>query len=348
MQTFGLSLAATVGLAACVGGVNAQLIGLDTTATLDRWMYPFSGSPGTRLSASTFGAPRLDGFDDHDAQFIVGFDTDGLVPVGLAPALYRVVSATVYATVTNDRQFRFDPTYDNQNTYQSQEGGYPALVPDADTGRPVHLWGVGYRDGFTLETWTETSPFGFNPTIPPAQEARTAFIATFDANGQASDASNHLTAERDLDPMAIGQADGVSPGQLVAADTTFAFSVDLCGQGTRTYLNESLAAGELRFGISCLHPADGGPSGGAGDPSYPVWYTRENPIAQILGLQPRLELEVRVGSAADYNGDGLRNFFDIAAFLDDFNTGAPAADLNTDCTLNFFDLLTFIDEFNTP
>ena len=43
--------------------------------SLDRWNYPFNGSPGTRLSASTFGAVDLEGFDDHDAQFIVGFDT---------------------------------------------------------------------------------------------------------------------------------------------------------------------------------------------------------------------------------------------------------------------------------
>lgn len=346
MTNGSLTLAAFLGLAAACHGAGAQLFMLDQTATLDRWMYPFNGSPGTRLSASTFGAPRLEGFDDHDAQFIVGFDVDGSVPVGLAPTAYRVVSATVYATVSNDLQFRFDPTYDDQNTYESQEGGYPGLTPDADTGRPVHLWGVGYRDGFTIQTWTETTAFGFNPTIPPAQEARTAFIATFDAAGVAADATNHLTSEIDLSPMAIGQADGVSPGELVPTDTTFAFTVDLCAEGVRAYLGQSLSAGEVRLGISSLHPADGGPGGGTGDPSYPIWYTRENPIAQILGLQPRLELEVRVGSAADYNGDGLRNFFDLTAFLDDFNVGLPAADINADCTLNFFDLLAFISEFN--
>lgn len=326
---------------------HAQVFSVATDANLDRWMYPFNGSPGTRLSASTFGAPRLEGFDDYDAQFIVGFRTSSGVPAGQAPSAYRVISAKVYAVVSNDGQFRFDPTYDHQNTYQNQVGSYPGLVPDSDPGRPVTLWGVGYRDGFSLANWIETSPFGFNPTIPPAQQARTAFMATFSADGSASDASNHLKAEADLTPAAIGQTDTVNPGDLVPADTEFAFEVNLCDPGVRAYLTQSLSAGELRFAIACLHPADGGPDGGSGDVTYPVWYTRENPIAQIFGLVPHLEIQVRVGNAGDYNGDGIRNFFDISAFLNDFNAGNPAADMNTDCALNFFDISIFLNEFNT-
>lgn len=337
-----------VSLAALAPSAHAQLIDMTTNATLDRWMYPFNGSPGNRLSASTFGAPRLEGFDDHDSQFIVGFRTDGFVPTGQAPGAYRVIAATVYATVSNEAQFHYDPTYDPQNTYENQEGSYPGLVPDADLGRPVHLWGIGYRDGYSLQTWTEMSPFGFNPTVPPAQEARTAFSAVFDASGTAIDISNHLKAEIDRTPLGIGRCDTVTPGDFVPADSTFAFEVDLCDPGTRAYLAQSLAAGELRFGITSLHPASGGPGGGTGDPSYPIWYTRENPIAQLLGFQPRLEIEVWVGSAADYNGDGLRNFFDISAFIADYNSGSPAADLNSDCLLNFFDISAFIAEFNTP
>lgn len=325
-----------------------QLIQFASDATLDRWMYPFNGTPGTRLSASTFGIPRLAGFDDHDAQFIVGFRTDPTVPTGLAPSSYRVISATVTATVANDQQFRYDPTYDAHNTYENQEGSFPGLIPDSDPGRPIMIWGVGYRDGFSLATWRENSPFGFNPTVPPSQEARTAYIAIFDAAGNATDASNHLKAGIDLTPMAVGTTDAVAPGALVPADTTFTFEINLCDPGTRAYLRQSLAAGELRFGISSLHEAEGGPDGGSGEFSFPIWYTRENPIAQILGYKPRLELDVRVGNAGDYNGDGLRNFFDISAFLNDFNAGNPAADMNSDCVLNFFDISIFLNEFNNP
>lgn len=331
----------------CGPAAHAQVFSVATDATLDRWMYPFNGSPGTRLSASTFGAPRLEGFDDYDAQFIVGFRTDGDVPAGQPASAYRVISATVYAVVSNDGQFRYDPTYDNQNTYQNQVGEYPGLVPDSDPGRPVTLWGLGYREGYSLANWGETSPFGFNPTIPPAQEARTAFMATFGVDGTPSDASNHLTAEIDLVPAAIGQTATVAPGDPVPVDTEFAFEINLCDPGVRAYLTQSLSAGELRFAVASLQPADGGPDGGSGDVTYPVWYTRENPIAQIFGLVPHLEIQVRVGNAGDYNGDGIRNFFDISTFLNDFNAGNPAADMNTDCSLNFFDISIFLNEFNT-
>lgn len=338
-----------LGLLGAIGSAShAQLVQFETDATLDRWMYPFNGTPGNRLSASTFGAPRLEGFDDHDAQFVLGFETDAAVPVGLAAADYRVVSARVFVGVSNDRQFRYDPTYDAQNTYENQVGSYPGLVPDSDPGRPIMLWGIGYRDGFTLETWNETSPFGFNPVIPPAQGARTAFSAVFDAAGVPTDISNSLKQETDYTPFAIGTTDAVAPGDPVPADTVFSFDVDLCDPGVRAYIAQSLAAGEVRFGVTSLSPADGGPDGGSGEVTYPVWHTRENPVAQILGLFPRLEIEVRVGNAGDYNGDGVRNFFDISDYLNDFNAGDLSADMNADCVLNFFDISTFLTEFNNP
>lgn len=327
---------------------HAQLTDFASTATLDRWMYPFNGSPGTRFTAPTFGAPRLSGFDDHDSQFIVGFATDGSIPVGLANDAYRVTSLTVYATVANDRQFQYDGTYDPQASYESQEGGYAGLIPDVDAGRPIHIWGLGYRDGFDATTWNETSTFGFNPVVPPAQEARTAFNAVFDAAGVAIDSSNHLTEEVDRQPMAIGRTDAVTPGDLVPADTEFAFEIDLCDPGTRAYLARSLALGELRFALSSLHFADGGPGGGTSDPLYPDFYTRENPIAQILGLEPRVEMTVFTGPIGDYNGDGNRNFFDIADYIADFNAQEPLADITGDCLFNFFDIAAFINAFNTP
>ena len=337
---------------ACFGllttGAQAQSIEFSTDATLDRWMYPFNGTPGNRLSASTFGIPRLEGFDDHDAQLILGFRTQPAVPSGLDPGAYRITGVRVFATVSNGNQFRYDPTYDSHLTYQNQVGNFPGLVPDQDPGRPVMLWGVGYRDGFTRETWQENSGFGNNPTVLPSQETRTAFIAVFDADGVATDASNQLKDGVDLDPMAVGQTDMVSPGTLVPSDTTFVFEVDLCDPGTQAYLAEGLGAGELRFGISSLHAAEGGPEGGTGETSFPIWYTRENPIAQILGYTAHMEIEVRVGSVADYNEDGAVNVFDVFAFLNDLASGNPAADINRDCALNVFDVFAFLDEYNTP
>jgi hypothetical protein len=50
---------------------------------------------------------------------------------------------------------------------------------------------------------------------------------------------------------------------------------------------------------------------------------------------------------ADLTGDGLLNFFDLAAYLDLFNAGDPAADLAAPPgVLNFFDLAAYLDLYN--
>ncbi|GIW73743.1 MAG: hypothetical protein KatS3mg103_0265 [Phycisphaerales bacterium] len=78
----------------------------------DRWNYPFSATPGTRTSASIFGALGVPGFDDRDAQFVVGFDTDADVPTGQGAGAFRVVSARLTLVVSNDQQFVYDDTAD--------------------------------------------------------------------------------------------------------------------------------------------------------------------------------------------------------------------------------------------
>ncbi|MCC5824214.1 MAG: hypothetical protein LAT64_12615 [Phycisphaerales bacterium] len=49
---------------------------------------------------------------------------------------------------------------------------------------------------------------------------------------------------------------------------------------------------------------------------------------------------------ADFNGDGLVNFFDVSAFIAAFNNQDPAADINGDGLWNFFDVSAFITLFN--
>ncbi len=49
------------------------------------------------------------------------------------------------------------------------------------------------------------------------------------------------------------------------------------------------------------------------------------------------------GCDADFNGDGQLNFFDVSAFIQDYNAGG---DYSGDGTSNFFDVSLFIQEFN--
>ncbi|MDF1809846.1 MAG: GC-type dockerin domain-anchored protein [Phycisphaerales bacterium] len=333
---------ASFGAAVFASSLNAQVIEVEyNSPTMDRWNYPFNGAPGTRLSASTFGAIELDGFDDHDAQLLLGFETFAEIPLGLDPSEYQILSATITITSTNDEEFRYDPTYDTHDTYEFLDESL-----DTDLGRPTHLWAVGYRNGFDQTTFGEFSAFGGTPSVEPTQESRHAFAAYFPDGVTATDVSNNLKQEFDATPMAIGQTDSVAPGEFVPTDAQFTFEVNLCDPAVRGYLNDSLALGDLRFVVSSLHTANGGDGGGTGDITYPFWYTRENPIAQLFGFAPKLQLRVRVGSPADYNGDGSLNFFDVSEFLSDFSAGNTDADLNSDCTLNFFDISTFLSAFS--
>ncbi len=321
---------------------HAQVFEVDYSApSLDRWMYPFNGSPGTRLSASSFGAVELEGFDDHDAQLMLGFFTGEDITTGLATTEYQILSATVTITNTNADEFRYDSTYDTHDTYMFFDESL-----DTDPGRPVHLWAVGYRNEYDASSFGEYTVFGGTPDVDPAQGARNAFAAYFpNTESEATDISNNLKEEFDATPMAIGFNNSLATGDDVPADTTFTFEISLCDPAIQEYLSQGVSNGEVRFAVTSLHTAAGGDGGGQGDIQYPFWYTRENPIAQIFGYAPTLNLRVRVGSPADYNGDGTLNFFDVSEFLSDLGAGSSDADLNGDCTLNFFDISAFLAAF---
>ncbi|PCI08637.1 hypothetical protein COB72_07840 [bacterium] len=49
---------------------------------------------------------------------------------------------------------------------------------------------------------------------------------------------------------------------------------------------------------------------------------------------------------ADFNGDGMLNFFDVSAFLTEFGAQSVSADLNEDGSWNFFDVSAFLQAFN--
>ncbi len=340
-----VSTAAGIVLGTLVGGVcEGQVFDVAIeTPSMDRWNYPFNGSPGSRFSASTFGAVELVGFDDRDAQLVLGFATDGLIPAGLEISEYDIVSVRVTITNTNGGEFRYDPTYDTHDTYAFLDGS-----GDSDGGRPVSLWGVGYRNGYDQSSWGEYTVFGGAPIVEPAQEARHAFACDFPGGiGLPRDVSNNLKEEFDPMPMAIGQADTAVAGEFVDADTDFVFDVDLCDPANQAYVATGLASGELRFTVSSLSTANGDQGGGMGDIQYPFWYTRENPIAQLLGLTPRIEIRVRVGSAGDFNGDGVKDIGDVFAFLEDFTTRNPNADLQRDCVFDVSDVFAFLNAYSS-
>lgn len=332
-------------LTALTTASTAQVLDADwSNASQDRWMYPFNGTPGTRFLASTFGTGGIPGFDDRDAQFILLFDTAGQIPSGQGIGSYRVVSATVTVTVYNSGEFFYDPTFDHVDSYRPVDD--PLHISDTDVGRPIDIFPVGYRDGFSLANWNETSPFNvLGDPFTDSERLRTAYAAMYSPTGVVTDLSLPVHDNLNVPSMAIGQAN-LTPGAAVPADTTFTFELNVCDAGVQRYFNEGLNFGRVNFSVASMHGSTWDPDIGPGDPSYPIFYTSENPLAQILGLTPTFEITVRVGSAGDYNADGIRDFFDVQQFLNDFSASSPLADLNSDCRFDFFDVQRFLNEFS--
>jgi len=235
--------------------------------TLDRWMYPFNATNGERNAASIFGAVGSAGFDDRDAQFILGFDTTGDFAPGQGASNYQINGATLTLTINLDDAFRYDSTYDPYTTYL--EGTDPDFVADSDTGRPIELYGVGYRNGFNASTFQETSDFS-PPTPGPTERVRNAYALGSDGTGLV-DVSNHVTDAFDTTPWALGVTDSVSAGSLVPADTEFTFTLNLANPDVLSYFQDSLDDGMLMLTVSSMHSATLG-----GSASFPSFYTKDN------------------------------------------------------------------------
>lgn len=259
---------------ATVFRVSASHVSFDTPTT-DRWMYPFNSTPGTRSSAPVFGAPGTEGFDERDGQFLVGFDTSGEIQTGLGASAYRVTSATL--TLRHDGgDFVYDPTTDGYQTYlDSGASGYQA---DSDAGRPLELFGAGYRNGYDAESFGETGAFGPGA---PAAGTRNVYPVGFDGNGNAVDVSNSLDyahgGANGFTPVSfgVGTAVGLSAGDTVTAGTEFVFDLNLSSPWVEGFLREQLHGGNASFVVASFHPASqGGPA------IYPSFETKENIVGQ--------------------------------------------------------------------
>ena len=324
-------------------GAAAQPINYAASASGDRWMYPFNFSNGFEITAPTFGAILQPGFDDRDSQVIATWETAASIPPGEGVERYHIDRVVVRAAVANNLVWRYDATPDPTASYYPSSD--PAYVADTDTGRPVELFGVGYRNGASAATWTEFSPFSNGvPNPPPAENWRDAFAAVFDGGGAATDVSNQVRERWQPAAMAIGRTDAVAPGALVPIDTVVEFEVDLCDPTTRAYFARALDLGRLHLAITSLEPASGGPGGGSGG-EYPRFYTKENPATSNPALRISIEIDARVGKRADVNADTTVDILDFLDFIDAFGNADIFADYDGNCEVDILDFLDFINDF---
>lgn len=239
-----------------------------TEPAADRWMYPANSTPGTRPQASTFSAlPDDEETDNRFGQFLIKFDTAAAgVPAGLGVENYDISNISLTATISQDRLFLYDSTQDSWITY-----GSPAL-PDEDAGRPLELHGTGFRNGFTPVDFQENS--FFRGGDPPE---RNAYPLGFDENSAPRDVTNNVSEDFDSLPWAVGQIDGLSPGDEVPVDSVVRFQPDLSQPGVSQYIREGLNQGFIWFTLSSLHPAiqQGG--------EFVAYYTKDDPVHQLFG-----------------------------------------------------------------
>lgn len=315
------TLLATAALLATHGVLGQPLRFTSTTPALDKWMYPHNAAPCDRPASSTF-ATRGDasGVDTLHSQHLVGWDTEPTIPSGRHPTRYLIRSASIRLTINRGNLFKFDPTPDLLESHFDTDN--PAYAPDLDEGRPVEIYGLGFRNGFTVDTFEQCAGFG-----GAELGRRNAYAAGWSANGSLVDISNHYGKTNKLHqpfqtwPFAVGMAEGVEPGKLVPPGCRMRFDFNLSDPGVVEYLQTGLAHGKLRWAVVSRHE-NAGPFGA---PSYPDFVTKFNPIFED-GTQ--VEIEATLVRDLDTDTDGLPDDWE-EFWLGDLSQG-PADDPDGD------------------
>jgi hypothetical protein len=299
--------------------------------TLDRWNYPFNPTPGTRITASTFGNEAGGTlFDNRDGQFVVGFDTGATVPSGLGAGRYLINSCVVEVTYANDLIVEYDNTVDPFTAFLPATD--PEYADDADPGQPVEIYGVGFRNGFTLTNWVETSPFGAGSPLNP--QVRFAYALGKNPDGQWVDVSNSVRERWTPVPFAVGVIDGLKPGSLIPINSRLRFDLDVAQPSVQAYLRTALNAGKLRLTVSSLTKVvqQGG--------NFPTFYCRENPLVIATGsggATLAMSVSTQPCRPADLDCDGFVSGQDLTIMLTQWG-GAGSADLDGDGSVGAADL----------
>jgi hypothetical protein len=258
------------------------------TPALDRWMYGnVPGSYGGTRDVAPVFATLNSPDEDRLGTMLIGFNTAALIPPGLGAASYLVTSVRLRVTVSEGDTFLYDPTYDSYRTYLPITD--PNHLADADSGRPLELFGVGLRNGYTSlsasiagaqpHQFHEISPYG-----PSGVHGKNAYPLGFTNLGGGIDVADSVSEAFEALPFALGVASGLTPGVPVPGGTEFTFNLNLSHAGVLAYVQAALDGGILGLNLTSLHSA----TGQTGPQTYPIFYTREN----LLGddFAPKLEI----------------------------------------------------------
>lgn len=250
----------------------------------DIWMYPHGGGGGSRTSASTFTALPMPasstGVEDRFAQFILRFDTESLIHKDYGADNY-LPEKVVLTVVLLQGGIVYDPTEDARQTYLPS--GQAGAIADQDAGRPIELFGTGFRGGETESSYNEESEFGSS-----AIHGRSAYAMSYSSTGVARDVSHSVTEGIDSTPWSVGRVlvsagegepyEELAPGAIIPALAHVEFELNLSIPGVAAYVRQALDKGRIWFTVSSLHSTTEMASSG-----YPSFYTKENAEQAIFG-----------------------------------------------------------------
>jgi hypothetical protein len=335
LAPFALRMFAACGALSVGGAAGADdLSAFFPAPSLDRWMYPFNMTPGTRPTISTFGStPGAPEFDSRDGQMLVAFATGAQVPPGLGAGQYTVTRAVLTVQVATDLAFQYDSTSDPWQCFLGAND--PNFQADPDPGQAVECYGVGFRNGWSTASFLENSPYAPVGTNPLSPAVRNAFAADVPGPGVLRDVSRNPREGFDPIPFGVGTIDGLAGGDRVPAGSVMRFELAVSNPGVQQYLREALDGGRLMLALSSLTFVEQQ----AGE--FPTFYAKENVLVGLGLAQPaQLALDVRIGpscAAADLNCDGSVGGADLGILLANWGTSGPG-DLDGDGTVSGADL----------
>lgn len=338
--------------------------------SLDTWFYPNSFSAGNRMLAPSFSGLQVDpetaAYMENSQQgparlgmALFAFETPGL-PAEANPGNLDIQSVRMTARIQSGSggDLLYSSTSQTAHDLLSE-----SLSDEFTTQKAFELFGVGWRDGYDgFSFGSSSSGEGFSEQTTPYSAADNGYVAypiiggsnnsSLDVSSSVTGGFSHTSATEmtgpfDAVPWSIGRPEGVAAGNIIPADTTVEFELDLNQPGVKTYLQQSMATGAVGFFISSLHrAAQPGTSGGG---AYPQWYMKE-----AVGLFPNAEpatLTIEFSTApdaitGDYNADGSIDALDYLAWKQAYGTTvAPnyGADGNGDGIVDVADYTVWQD-----
>jgi hypothetical protein len=360
----------------------APLVYSSDDPEVEMFFYPSTTSNGlgsVRDRAATFswfspqpGFPDITGSGidpGRRGSFIVAGDTSAMIPVGLDRSRYQIESVKVTLTMLGSIGETPGGPYDGtpDSIFDVLSGA------DADPGRPVEMWGVGFDGayetfGFNGETdpkyfnsgdrrWPVSGGFISGPYEVYPTDATGADVSNnMFAMGYSATASGNVTGGIfDPTPFAVGKVHDslgaeYAPGAHVTQGDVFEFDVDLAMPDIAEYLQASLSLGNVGFFFSSLHE----PNGHDGDVYYPDFYLDNvangpNPY----GAGPTIEVVVTILDevllAGDYDHNGVVNELDYNIWSATYGatvTPGGGADGNGDGFINAADYTVLRDSMS--